>query len=66
MMEWWPMGMTEFQYRFQVSTNSKDGSIKFSVICPWAIISITDSRKTVYCGSRWLVTGVKDGIEETA
>jgi len=31
MVDRWPVGMTTFQYPFQVSTNSKEGSIKFSI-----------------------------------
>jgi hypothetical protein len=53
------MGMTAFQYPFKVSTNSKDGSIKFPMTHPWVIISITDSRGNSLCGMRWLANEIK-------
>jgi hypothetical protein len=33
------------EFELKVSTSSKDGSIKFSVIAPWAIRSIIDSNR---------------------
>ena len=55
--------MTAFQYSLQVSPNSKDGSIKFSMPCPWAKISLTDSRRNGLCGMRLLAKEIKNQLD---
>ena len=52
----WPTGMTAFQYPFQVSTSSNEGSMKFSSISPWAIRSMMASKRKGLWGARWQVS----------